>query len=538
MSGLVGGDVRGRSSAFDGSAVIVAGVDGRIVAWDHGAERLYGWSGEEVIGKSLRELLVPEDAVAEAAEIMADLFAGGSPGWRGRFRVRRRDGSTFEAVVHDTPIVVDGRVVAVLGQSTPVEGIWPLDADLAALDPRYGVETIVEARDAWWESFRESARNVASVRALDGLLQDVLATVANSLNADAASLLVADDSDVLVVRAAYGWDAEMVRPVAIPSGAGVSGKVLATGEPLIVADLDEVEVASPQLRRSGFHSYVGVPLKSADRVLGVLHATTFERGRFTPSDARTLSALTGPLTAAVTRVRTLARIADLSNTTTLPAVDGLEVYCRYQAAEGGSGGGDWYDAVRWPDGTAAFAVGDAAGHGLEALISASPVRHALLAYLHQSRSPAEAITLLQRFVADSSFGDHVGFFTALACAWNPRTRIVTSASAGHPPLLHVRGGISTFGPTAGMPIVGAIPGSRPTYTDQSASLEPGDVVVLYTDGLIEGRGISLDEGMTRLAAAAVASAGLPLDELCDELLALSDAERLRDDRSVVVLRAT
>ena len=89
--------------------------------------------------------------------------------------------------------------------------------------------------------------------------------VAKSLNADAVSLLVTDGrGQILIARSAYGWDAEMTRRVRIAAGAGVSGTVLATKEPMIVDELDDVEVFSPELRRSGFHSYVGVPLVERD----------------------------------------------------------------------------------------------------------------------------------------------------------------------------------------------------------------------------------------------------------------------------------
>jgi len=102
------------------SAVIVTDVDGRILDWSQGAERLYGWTRQEVVGLSVLDVVVPSAQVREAAVILEQLAEPTSPGWEGPFRVKRRDGAIINVYVHNRPILVDGTAVAIVGESALV----------------------------------------------------------------------------------------------------------------------------------------------------------------------------------------------------------------------------------------------------------------------------------------------------------------------------------------------------------------------------------------------------------------------------------
>lgn len=515
------------------TSVIVTEASGRIVYWSLGAERLYGWRAEEVLGRSVQEVLVPEELLPAAEDIMSQLSSSPASIWEGDFVVRRKDGTRFQALVHDESIEVDGRIAAIVGESTPLYGLRPRDAEPASSEPGSCVRDVLESRLAWLDSFLSSSRSVMSVRELDQLLVEVLATVASSLNADAASLLVTDDAGTtLIGRAAYGWGAEVLRPVHIPIGAGASGRVLATSAMLIVDELDDVHVHSADLHHAGFHSYVGVPLAERGRTVGVLHATSFAPGRFTAADAESLNVLTGPLAAAVTRVRQLARLASIANPTTLPALDGLQICGRYQTADGGQEGGDWYDAFVRTDGTSAVMMGDAAGHGLEALVGAAAVRHSLLAYLHGGQSPADALTALQGLVTSANLSVP-DLITAQVAVFEHHSRTLRFASAGHPPLLFLRDGVGDFGPLAGPPISAHVSAAR--YAEHRTQLRVGDRLVLYTDGVVELRGESIQVGLDRLRAAAGEHRHLPLADYVESLMASSHVGPYLDDRSMVAL---
>ena len=76
-----------------GESVIALDTEGRVLYWNRAAEEMYGWSSEEIMGRKLREMVVPEDLRGRAEEIAGQLRAGRS--WVGEFEVRRRDGTTF-----------------------------------------------------------------------------------------------------------------------------------------------------------------------------------------------------------------------------------------------------------------------------------------------------------------------------------------------------------------------------------------------------------------------------------------------------------
>lgn len=98
-----------------GKAVIATELNGTVRFWNQAAERLYGWTAEEAIGENIQDLSVPDLAQDVAEDIMAAVRVGGS--WSGGFLVRRKDGSMFPALVTDSGIYRDGRLVGIVGIS-------------------------------------------------------------------------------------------------------------------------------------------------------------------------------------------------------------------------------------------------------------------------------------------------------------------------------------------------------------------------------------------------------------------------------------
>src|SRR5215212_9528267 len=84
-------------------AVISTDADGIVTTWNPRAERLYGWTREEAIGRPIMERTVPVEAGSQAAEILEQVAGGHS--WQGRFRVRRKDGSVVTAFVRSSPML-------------------------------------------------------------------------------------------------------------------------------------------------------------------------------------------------------------------------------------------------------------------------------------------------------------------------------------------------------------------------------------------------------------------------------------------------
>ena len=186
---------------------------------------------------------------------------------------------------------------------------------------------------------------------------------------------------------------------------------------------------------------------------------------------------------------------------TLPAVDGLDIACRYQAAgEGIEVGGDWYDVVARADGLVHAIVGDVAGRGIVAATLMGQMRSAFHAYAYDHSSPAEVLRRMLRLVPDGAMA------TAVCLSFDPFTGDLRYASAGHlPPLTSMAPPArSPCTSSAGRPRSGS---QRPRASTTSRwRWRSAASLVAYTDGLIERRTESIDVGIDRVARSLAAGA--------------------------------
>ncbi len=217
---------------------------------------------------------------------------------------------------------------------------------------------------------------------------------------------------------------------------------------------------------------------------------------------------------------------------TLPAVDGLDIACRYQAAgEGIEVGGDWYDVVARADGLVHAIVGDVAGRGIVAATLMGQMRSAFHAYAYDHSSPAEVLRRMLRLVPDGAMA------TAVCLSFDPFTGDLRYASAGHLPPLTVDGatGAVAVHELGGAPPLGfAAPES---IHDVKVALAVDSMLVAYTDGLIERRTESIDVGIDRVARALAAGADLTADALAGKVLAeVVEATAADDDVALLVVR--
>ncbi|HEY7718645.1 MAG TPA: MASE1 domain-containing protein [Pedococcus sp.] len=221
----------------------------------------------------------------------------------------------------------------------------------------------------------------------------------------------------------------------------------------------------------------------------------------------------------------------------LPDLGSVDLAARYLPAAGDVHvGGDWYDVVPLPDGRVAVAIGDVAGHGLQAAAAMGQLRMALRAYALLDPSPIAVVQGLHRLVAEL---DLTELTTVAYLLVDPSAGRLRLSNAGHPPPLVV-GGVAG-GSEARFLLDGLAPplgaASLEHFGECSAALPDGATLLLYTDGLVERRGASISEGLDRLALTAVTHAGLGVDELCDGVLSsLVVPHGNRDDVAVVALR--
>ncbi|BBH70460.1 transcription antitermination regulator [Actinoplanes sp. OR16] len=199
---------------------------------------------------------------------------------------------------------------------------------------------------------------------------------------------------------------------------------------------------------------------------------------------------------------------------------GLKAAVRYLPAAGDVAvGGDWYHAAALRDGSVLLAVGDVAGHGTPAATTMAQLRHALRALSVITGDPAALLGHLNRLTCELELQTPEVTSTAVIARYDPARRELVWAQAGHPPpMLNRAGRTRTLSRPQGH-ILGVVDGA--TYTNAVTCFLPGDVLLLYTDGLVEHRGKSLDTGLDAVMATvdeAVRAAPLrPLAELVARL---------------------
>ena len=197
----------------------------------------------------------------------------------------------------------------------------------------------------------------------------------------------------------------------------------------------------------------------------------------------------------------------------LPAVPDVRLVARsLPGASGMRVGGDWYDVFRLPTGELGLVIGDVVGHDLPAATTMGQLRNALRAYAVEAQSPAEVLHRVNRAAYLLEVSD---LATCLYAVLDPDTRRVRWSSAGHlAPLVSPKEGVGRYlGVEPGPPLGVTTEGD---YTDQEIRLDPGDTLVLYTDGLVEQRGEPIDTGLASLQRAAGGHSDP--DALCNALL--------------------
>jgi len=301
-------------------------------------------------------------------------------------------------------------------------------------------------------------------------------------------------------------------------------------------------------------SAVAVPLPSPGGPIGLLALWGRSSGRaYRSGDVKLLTAI-ATLTAAFIRNERLAAEARRSEARARddeiarqvhrgllphgdPTMPGLEISGCCRAAE--NVGGDYYGYISMPDGSLGLVMADVSGHGVAAALYMAAAKGALQAEARRILSPAE---LLRRtngaLVGDFSASDV--FATVFFGRFEPGGRGFEYANGGHNPPLLVRGdgSVEPLGPTG--PALGFLPGLD--YREESRRLEPGDVFVVYTDGLVESRDSKNRlYGMDRLREAAIHCRELGAADIRDRLLegleSYCDGKTAHDDVTLVVIRA-
>ncbi|MGW1608457.1 SpoIIE family protein phosphatase [Streptomyces sp. NPDC002285] len=319
-----------------------------------------------------------------------------------------------------------------------------------------------------------------------------------------------------------------------------------TAGPIMVAHVEEKDLpriarspeAAVQLGRAGVHSYLAVPLIARGEVLGALD---LKRTRnplpFSEDDLLLARELASRAAVQIDNARWYQNARDTALTLQRsllpshpPVTGGLEVASRYQPAGASAEvGGDWFDVIPLEGGNTALVVGDVMGSGIDAATTMGRLRTATHTLASLDLEPARLLEHLDKITEGL---DH-SIATCVYVVHDPQQRQCRIANAGHLPPARLRPGHSPqfLELPTGVPLgVGGVP-----FSTTTVDLEPGDRLVLYTDGLVETRQHPLDE---RLAALLELLDGpdRPLEEVCDLLVRTLHQPENSDDVALLIAR--
>jgi serine phosphatase RsbU (regulator of sigma subunit)/anti-sigma regulatory factor (Ser/Thr protein kinase) len=423
----------------------------------------------------------------------------------------------------------------------------PAPTELAEEDPGVAPASVATLAGATTTPRAAGSDTALAYTSLEGMLEGLLEGVRDVLRADTAAVLLLDaDRKVLIARAARGLEEEVRQGIQVPLARGFAGRIAAEARPIQIEDLEGADVVNPLLRQRGIRSMLGVPIGVEGRVIGVMHVGTLERRVFDQRDvslmqsaadraARAIDLAHATEERAVTQVMQRTLLPDA-----LPSIPGMRFSAKYlPAGTGVKIGGDWYDVFQLPDGRVTFVIGDVVGRGAVAASVMSEIRIALRAYLMEGHRLPAVMSLLNRLLVSMGRSRSA---TAAIFELDPETGELEGVSAGHPPPLLVdRAGQPRFLEVRpGMPL-GIVRDAD--YTSSTMRFATGDMLLLYTDGLVERRGEPIDDGMERLQTAALAAThgedATFADRVYRGLLesAMLDSATLEDDVALLAIES-
>ncbi|MET7383215.1 SpoIIE family protein phosphatase [Streptomyces sp. NPDC005526] len=272
----------------------------------------------------------------------------------------------------------------------------------------------------------------------------------------------------------------------------------------------------PLAQRFNRQSWAFLPLTVQGRPMGAWMAAFTYPVAFTPDERSVLTTVARMLAQALSRAGTAETERELSEglqrtmlPTLGPGIPGMDVAARYIPTGGGlQVGGDWYDMIPLPGGSSrtasggrfALVIGDVQGHDVRAAGLMGQLRIALRAYASEGHRPDAVLSRVSRFlhgITNDPDSADLRFATCLYAEVDPRTGVLEIARAGHPdPVIRMADGTVLLRPTAGGLPLGIDPDAD--YPTTRFTLEPGETMMICTDGLIETGGHDLDTGWQRI----------------------------------------
>jgi PAS domain S-box-containing protein len=521
-----------------GDAVMSKDLEGVVTLWNEAAERMYGYTAEEAIGRHI-SFLVPPEHQGEEMEILRRVCEGERLETYETERIRA-DGARISVSLTVSQI------------RNPLRGV---------------VGASVIARDVTDEKRRRRAQEflVAASRLLDTSLDpaETARTIVGTAVPELAAVCVIDFvredgwlGDSIVAAAEDEWAERLERirreqPLD-PAGPHPVARVLRENRPMIwrelrspgvVEDIAQNEEHRQLMLDAGYNSAAVVALRARGRTLGALSFLHAQADlRYDDRDLEFLAELGDRAAMALDNARLYRerdQIAQNLQRGLRPpgpeAVPGLEISVVFEAAgEGIEIGGDFYDVLPTADGCWVL-IGDVAGKGSAAAGVSVAARHSVRGLTRVIAEPADVLTGVNELLLTGRTLNDFATAQLLRLRRDGDRWHLTLASAGHPPAVLAGAGAVT--PLGGGTLLGAL--EQIDVARHEATLAPGDTLVLCTDGWLEAGPVPSHCGPEALAATVGELAGLELPELTARLRADAVSRAggtLRDDMVLLALR--
>ncbi len=419
----------------------------------------------------------------------------------------------------NTVVFVDSEVVATATTTvaTSLEGLMgPEQEDFS--------KTRVLTGNPQTRALIRAGRELAGHRPLHELFEVIMDLSLEAVSAG-RGVLMTIEGDQLIVRAARGQGFQI--------SSAVRDRVIRESASVLVLDAqsDQAFRERQSIVAQNVRSMLAVPLQAQDRVIGLIYLDSPNLIRpFTREDLNLLTVMANVAAIRIEHAR-LAEVEaaerllakDLDQAAKIqkgllpssaPKVAGFDISGHTAACR--TVGGDYYDFIEYPDGRIAMLVGDVAGKGMPASLMMSSLQARVQVLFEKPGDLAENVTRLNRAVSSNCPENR--FITFFICDLDPSTGEVNYCNAGHNPPLVVRRNGEVERLSAGGIILGIMP--KFAYQSGSTRLDPGDALVLFSDGVTEAMPVDVDEefGEDRLAEVIAKNPTLASADLVQEIL--------------------
>jgi PAS domain S-box-containing protein len=534
------------------SAILESAIDcliaidhqGKVLEFNPAAERTFGYSRDEVIGREMAELIIPPHLRDRHRRGLARVVAGGEGpvlGKRIELSAMHADGSEFPVeltvsrIADEDPPVFTGYVRDITERRRNEDALRFLVEASAALDATLELDTILQ-----------NLADVAVPYLADGCMVDLLE---DGRWIRRVAVAAADPSYKPILEDLQRHRIRLHGPHPI-------ARVMRGGRTEIVHDIDDEfrrEISEDDeyyeaLRRWPARSIVVVPIKTHGRLHGTMSLASFRPERaYGLEQISVIEELASRVANAIENARLFGERSRIARSLEqsllpphLPVVPGLELAARFRPAGGGGEvGGDFYDVFYTGEPGWAIVMGDVSGRGVDAAQITVLARHTIRAAAVQEAKPARMLSIVNEALRAQLEGLRYCSAVLALLRTDRSGAVLTLSSAGHPLPLLLRGGgdVDPIG-RAGT-VLGVI--TDPRLSDEEVRLTRGDTVIFYTDGVTDARPDGRDFGPERMpelvARCAEMDAGTTA-EFIDRAVVEAGGDGPRDDAAILVAKVT